>query len=331
MKIVIPGGSGKVGAVLSRGLLTEGHEICILSRSPNATTAGAIREVEWDGLSPGNWMGEIEGADVVINLAGRSVDCRYTKRNRELLLNSRVDSTRIIGEAIAAAKNPPPVWLQASTATIYAHRFDAANDEATGILGGSEPDAPSTWRFSIDLAKAWEGAFNEADTPHTRKVALRSAMTMSPDPGSVFAVLSRLVRFGLGGRAGSGQQFVSWIHEADFVRSVDWLIRHSEIEGPVNLAAPNPLPYSEFMAALRRAWEMPIGLPAPEWLLKIATAVLRTESELVLKSRRVVPGILLKHGFEFQYPDWASAATDLVDRSRRWRQSPGPVQPSMPV
>ena len=331
MRIVIPGGSGKVGAVLIRGLLAEGHEICVLSRSPKPQPTGAVREVAWDGRTSGDWSSEIEGADAVINLAGRSVDCRYTKRNRELILNSRIDSTRVIGEAIAAAKCPPSVWLQASTATIYAHRFDAANDEATGTLGGAEPDSPSTWRFSIDVAKAWEKTLADAKTPRTRKVALRSAMTMSPDSDSVFEVLSRLVRFGLGGRVGSGRQFVSWIHEADFVRSVDWLIRNESVEGAVNLAAPNPLPYTDFMAGLRRAWSMRIGLPAPEWLLEIATAVLRTESELVLKSRRVIPGRLLQHGFEFEFPDWASAAAELAERSRSWNRNPRLVGPSISI
>jgi uncharacterized protein (TIGR01777 family) len=331
MKIVIPGGSGKVGAVLTRGLLAEGHEICILSRRPKPGSPRAVREVAWDGRTLSRWTSEIDGADAVINLAGRSVDCRYTKRNRDLILNSRVDSTRVIGEAIAAAKNPPPVWLQASTATIYAHRFDTANDEATGILGGAEPDSPSTWRFSIDVAKVWEKTLADAKTPHTRKVALRSAMTMSPDPGSVFEVLSRLVRFGLGGRVGSGRQFVSWIHETDFVRSVDWLLQNDELEGAVNLAAPNPLPYSEFMAGLRQVWKMPIGLPAPEWLLEIATAVLRTESELVLKSRRVIPGRLIQHGFQFEFPEWASAAAELANRSRSWKRNPQLAEPSIPA
>lgn len=326
MKIVMPGGSGKVGAVLARNFVSKGHDVVILSRKPATAKNESVRHVTWDGRTMGDWASEIEEAGVVINLAGRSVDCRYTKRNRELILNSRIDSTRVIGEAIAAATSPPRVWLQASTATIYAHRFDAPNDEATGILGGSEKDSPSTWQFSIEVAKAWEEMLAAASTPHTRKVALRSAMTMSPDRGSVFDVLSRLVRLGLGGRVGSGRQFVSWIHDADFVRSVDWLIQDDHVDGPVNLAAPNPLPYSEFMAELRRVWNMPIGLPAPEWLLEIATAVLRTESELVLKSRRVVPGVLLNHGFEFEYPDWASAATELCGRSRNWQQTPHTTQ-----
>ena len=326
MKIVMPGGSGKVGAVLLRDFVTKGHEVAILSRKLTAAVNDTVRQVAWDGRSIGTWAREIDGADVVINLAGRSVDCRYTKRNRELMLDSRVNSTRVIGEAIAAAANPPRVWLQASTATIYAHRFDGANDEATGILGGTEANAPSTWRFSIDVAKKWEETLAAANTPHTRKVALRSAMTMSPDRGSIFDVLSRLVRFGLGGRAGSGHQFVSWIHETDFVRAVNWLINNDGLEGPINLAAPNPLPYSEFMAALRKAWRMPIGIPAPAWLLEIATAVLRTESELVLKSRRVVPGLLMKHGFEFEYPDWTSAASELCIRSATGQQAVSATQ-----
>lgn len=316
MKIVIPGGTGQVGSVLLRALTVPGNDVCVLSRRPPSDHSGPVRFVEWDGRSLGDWQSEIDGADVVINLAGRSVDCRYTRQNRDRILNSRVKSTRVIGKAIAASMNPPPVWLQASTATIYSHRFDADNDEATGILGGAEPHAPFTWRFSIEVAKVWEAELAAAKTPHTRKVAMRSAMTMSPDRGSVFDVLSRLVRFGLGGRVGDGRQFVSWIHEADFVRSVKCLIRDESLEGPVNLASPNPLPYSEFMAALRKAWRVPFGLPAPAWLLEIGTALLRTESELVLKSRRVVPGRLLEAGFEFSFPHWEAAAVDLAARLR---------------
>jgi len=212
---------------------------------------------------------------------------------------------------------PPKVWLQASTATIYAHRFDAANDEETGVLGGNEPDSPDTWRFSIDVAMAWERALNEANTPRTRKVLMRSAMTMSPDRGGIFDVLLRLVRSGLGGRIGDGRQFVSWIHEQDFVSAVLWLIDHEEFSGPVNLASPNPLPYSEFMRTLRFEMGMPVGLPATRWMLEIGTFLVRTESELVLKSRRVIPTRLVRSGFRFQYPAWPEAAKDLC---YRWEQ-----------
>jgi len=209
--------------------------------------------------------------------------------------------------------------LQASTATIYAHRYDGANDEATGVLGGDEPDVPETWRFSIEVARAWERTFDEAITPGTRKVKLRSAMTMSPDPGGIFATLLGLARRGLGGPVGDGRQFVSWIHEEDFIRAVHWLIAHEEFDGAVNLAAPNPLPYAAFMRALREAARVPLGLPTPRWMLEIGCWLMRTESELVLKSRRVVPGGLLASGFEFRYPEWPEAARALCAAYRQGR------------
>jgi uncharacterized protein (TIGR01777 family) len=210
------------------------------------------------------------------------------------------------------------VWLQASTATIYAHRYDAANDEATGILGGTEATAPDTWRFSIDVATAWERAAKEAVVLQTRKVLLRSAITMSPDQGGAFDVLLGLVRRGLGGRQGDGRQYVSWIHDRDFVRAVYWLIDHPELDGPVNLASPNPLPNAEFMRTLRSAWGTRVGLPSSKWMLELGAWLLRTETELILKSRRVVPGRLLQSGFRFEFPTWAEAAADLC---RRWREA----------
>jgi uncharacterized protein (TIGR01777 family) len=319
MKVVIPGGSGQVGTMLARAFRRDGHNVVVLSRQPGAAPWSVVA---WDARTLGEWAEELDGADVVVNLAGRSVNCRYTPENRRLFEESRVDSTRVVGDAIARAHRPPRVWLQASTATIYAHRFDAPNDESSSILGGSEPDAPDTWRFSIDVATSWEKALDEAVTPHTRKVKLRSAMTMSPDHGGVFDTLLRLVRFGLGGQAGDGQQYVSWIHEDDIVHAVSWLIAHDEVDGPVNLAAPNPLPNAEFMRALRQAWGISYGLPAPAWLLEVGAVFLRTETELVLKSRRVVPGRLLRTGFAFLFPDWPAAARDLC---RRWRQPNAPV------
>jgi uncharacterized protein (TIGR01777 family) len=267
----------------------------------------------------GDWTAELEAADVVINLAGRSVNCRYTLRNRETITRSRVDSTTVLGQAIALARRPPRLWLQASTATIYAHRYDAPNDEASGILGGDEDNVPETWRFSIDVAKAWESAFNEAPpSPSTRKVLMRSTLILSPDRGGIFDVLLGLVRWGLGGRAGDGRQYVSWIHDHDFIRAIYWLIEHESLEGAVNLASPNPLPHVEFMLILRAAWGAGMGLPAPKWLLEIATFFMRTETELILKSRRVIPGRLLQAGFEFEFPDWNEAARDLC---RRWRSN----------
>lgn len=316
MKIVIPGGSGQVGTLLARVFHGEGFEVVVLSRDP---APAPWRTVLWDGRSAGAWTAELEGAEAVVNLAGRSVNCRYGPENRRAILQSRVNSTRAVGEAIAHCGQPPRVWLQASTATIYEHRLDAPNDEATGILGGGEPDTPDTWRFSAEVARAWEATLAAADAPRTRKVALRSAMVMSPDPGGIFDVLLGLVRRGLGGRAGSGRQYVSWIHEDDFVRAIRRLIQDARLDGAVNLCAPHPLPNAEFMRALRRAWGTRVGLPAAEWMLEVGARVMRTETELVLKSRRVVPGRLLQAGFTFEFPEWPEAAADLV---QRWRAGP---------
>ncbi len=275
------------------------------------------RVVVWDGQTPGEWVEEFEGSDVCINLAGRSVNCRYTAANRKEIYDSRIVSTRLLNEVIGALKAPPSLWLNASTATIYRHALDRPMDEATGELGGGESGAPDTWRFSIDVAKGWEEAFFERATPRTRKVALRSAMTFSPDREGVFDVFLGLVRHGLGGTVGKGTQYVSWIHEFDFVRAVEWLIADASFTGVVNLAAPNPLPNSEFMRLLREAWGTRMGLPAKEWMVEVGTWAMKTESELVLKSRRVVPGRLLTAGFQFEFDEWSSAARELTARWRR--------------
>ncbi|CAG0982708.1 Epimerase family protein [Phycisphaerales bacterium] len=317
MKIVIPGGSGQVGTVLAREFHRRGDQVLVLGRAP---LPAPWRTSTWDGTTVGEWARDIDGADVVVNLAGRNVNCRYNAANRRDIMESRVRSVDVVGRAIAAAANPPRVWLQASTATIYAHRFDAANDEATGIIAGEEPEAPSQWRFSIEVARAWERALEEAATPRTRKVAMRSAMTMSPDRGGIFDVLLGLVRRGLGGRCGDGRQFVSWVHERDFIRAVDFLVSRGEMSGAVNICSPNPLPQAEFMRILRSTWGTRIGLPAARWMLEVGAVLLRTETELILKSRRVVPGRLLSAGFEFGYPDWSAAAAELC---RRWRAANG--------
>jgi uncharacterized protein (TIGR01777 family) len=314
LRIVIPGGSGQVGQILARHFHGLGHEVTVLARK---MSAAPWRVVIWNGCEPGNWTEAIDYADVVINLAGRSVNCRYTPANRREIKNSRVQSTRVIGQAIAQSVHPPRLWMNASTATIYRHALDRPMDEATGELGGNEPGAPDTWNFSIDVARSWEQAFYEAATPHTRKIALRSAIIMGPGRGGPFDMLLNLVRAGLGGRAGSGKQFVSWIHDADFVRAIEFLISHEDFDGCVNIAAPHPLPNRDFMRELRRVYGAKIGLPATEWMLELGAFVLRSETELILKSRRVVPGRLLNAGFEFLFSDWPSAARDLVERWRR--------------
>lgn len=313
MKIVIPGGSGQVGTLLARSFHAEGHDVVVLSRQPSAAP---WRTAAWDGRTLGDWAAEMDGADVVVNLAGRIVNCRYTAENRRDILESRVDSTRVVGEAIARAHQRPEVWLQASTATIYAHRYEAANDEASGLIGGQEPDAPASWGFSVHVAQSWEKALAEAVVPGTRKVALRSAIVLSPDRGGIFDTLLGLVRRGLGGTAGNGRQYISWIHHHDFVRGVRWLIEHDDVAGAVNVSAPEPLPNAEFMRVLREAWGARIGLPATRWMLEIGALLMRTETELVLKSRRVVPGRLLQEGFSFDFPSWPAAARDLCRAAR---------------
>ena len=311
MRIVIPGGSGQVGGILARHFHGAGHLVTVLSRTPRSAP---WRTMYWDGFTLGDWVTELSQADVCINLSGRSVNCRYTAANRRAIIASRVRSTGLLQEAIESVSSPPRLWLNASTATIYRHALDRGMDEATGELGGYEPGAPETWNFSIDVAKQWEEAFFSKPAPGTRKIALRSAMTFSPDSGGVFDVLSGIVRCGLGGRQGAGTQYVSWIHEADFVRAVELLIAREEIAGVVNLTSPNPLPNAEFMRVLREAWGMRVGVPVPAWMLEIGTFIKRTESELVLKSRRVVPGRLLEAGFKFLYPEWPAAARELVAR-----------------
>ena len=246
----------------------------------------------------------------MINLAGRNVNCRYTPENRNEILNSRIDSTRVLGQAIQNASNPPRVWLQASTATLYAHRFDQANGEQSGIIGGHEPDAPKSWAFSVQVAQSWEAELERAATPKTRKLALRTSLVMSPDRGGIFDTLLVLVRLGLGGPAAGGQQFISWIHERDFVRAVRFLLERSDLDGPINLTAPNPEPNAEFMRHLRQAWGISLGLPATSWMLELGALLMRSETELILKSRRVTPQKLLEAGFAFDFPEWSGAAKE---------------------
>jgi hypothetical protein len=312
VKIVIPGGTGQVGTSLARAFHRDGHEVIVLGR--HAVRPAPWRTERWNPADVSGWSDHLDGADVVINLAGRSVNCRYTPENRREIMQSRVESVRAVGQAIGKAKRPPRLWLQASTATIYAHTYGTPNDETSGVIGGNEPDAPDTWRFSIKVATEWEKALDEIPAPNTRKVKLRSAVVMSPDQGGIFDTLLGLVRRGLGGTSGDGHQYVSWIHEKDFIRAIYFLIEREGVEGSVNLASPNPLANREFMAELRHAWGTKVGLPSSRWMLEIGAFFLRTETELVLKSRRVIPGRLLQEGFSFSYPDWQNAARELCER-----------------
>lgn len=319
MKFIVAGGTGHVGTAVTKHLLKQGHDVLILSRGEAADVPkdARVRTVKWDGVNQGPWFQEFNDADVVINLAGRTVNCRYTEKNLRQMMDSRVDSTKIIGRAIESAleqtQRAPRVWLQMSTATIYAHRFDEANDEATGLIGGQEVNVPRYWDFSVKIATNWEAELEKAKTPKTRKVALRTAMVMGSNPESVFGVLSKMTRLGLGGAIAGGHQFVSWIHEKDFLRVIDFLVERQDVSGPINVCAPHPLPQRDFMRHLRSAWGVPIGLPAMAWMAEIGAVVMRTDTELLLKSRRVVPGRLLSLGFNFEFPTWSKAALDLVE------------------
>ncbi len=305
-KIILAGGSGFLGHTLAGWFAARGWDGVVLTRFPRRS-GGAIRDVLWDGKSVGAWARELAGAFAVVNLAGRSVNCRYNARNRKEILESRVDSTRVLGEAIRQCQQPPRVWLNSSTATIYGHTVEAPMDESGGIWASAEAKD----EFSIEVAKAWEAAFDAVEVPTTRKITLRTAMVLGIGENSVFPVLRRLARFGLGGAIGNGRQFVSWIHHEDFCRSIEWLIEREDFRGVVNLAAPNPVPNREMMRIFRRVCGTPIGLPAPLWLLEIGTFLLRTESELVIKSRRVIPKRLEEAGFKFHFREMEDAVRTL--------------------
>ena len=309
-RVVVAGGSGFIGNLLTDRLVSADNEVVVLTRSQRQAEQ-SVRPVTWDGRTLGSWAGELDGARALVNLAGRSVNCRYNGQNRREILESRVDSTRVLGEAIARSNTPPPVWLNASTATIYKHTFDQPMDEATGVIGET-PEAKD--KFSIQVASAWEKAFNDAHTPATRKVALRTAMVFAASKGGVYRTLRSLTRWGLGGTIAGGRQFISWIHEADFCQAVEWLIDRDDFGGPVNLASPYPITQREMMRIIRHACGAPFGLPATRKMLEVAAFIHRTEAELIIKSRRVIPGRLLASGFQFSFPHMDDAVREIEGR-----------------
>jgi len=302
-RIVIAGANGFLGRELSRWFLDRDWDVVGLVR-PGATVVDACRPVEWDGHVLGEWAGELDGAEALVNLAGRSVNCRYTPGNRATIMESRTESTRILGDALSLANDPPHVWVNASTATIYRHAEDVPQDEVLGELGEG---------FSVEVAMAWEKAFFGARVPgRVRKVALRSSLVLAREKGTVFDYLWRLTRLGLGGHMAGGRQMMSWIHREDFCRAVEWLVHHDECDGVVNVTAPSPVSNREFMGQMRKVAGMPFGLPATAWMLECGAFLMRTETELVTKSRWVVPRRLLTHGFAFRWPDLAGALEDLA-------------------
>jgi len=315
-KIVISGGVGFIGRHLTCHFEGKGWKVVVLSRRRHQPRDG-VRFVWWDGANLDAWADELEGAAAVINLAGRSVNCRYGKKNRREIYESREFSTEVIGEAIAECAAPPPVWFNASSATVYRHALDRAMDEATGEIDPVELGKPrDKWEFSVDVVNRWEAALFDAATPDTRRIAMRLSMVFGSGRGGVYEAFRNIARFGLAGTQGPGNQYVSWLHVDDFLRMIDWCLEHETLEGAINMCAPNPMPNREFLKSLREACGARFGLPAAWWMLEIGAFFMRTETELLLKSRRVIPGRLLESGFTFNHPTWPEAAKAI---ERYWR------------
>jgi uncharacterized protein (TIGR01777 family) len=309
-KIVIAGGTGFLGIALKNYLEAKGFEVVTLSRS--ATTQKFTQsEVEvrkrnkettyWNGKDLGEWTKHLEDAEVLINLAGKSVDCRYTDENKAAILNSRIDSTRILNLAMEQAIHKPKVFLNASTATIYVHSETTINTEENGVIGDD---------FSMNIAKSWEKEFYATEISGVRKIALRTSIVLGKN-GGAFPKLKTITRLGMGGKQGRGDQFISWIHIDDFCKAIDFLI-NSNVSGSVNITAPNPRTNNDFMRDLRKQLRVPIGISQPVWLLELASTIIKTETELLLKSRYVYPQRLLDAGFQFEYETVEDCLKELV-------------------
>lgn len=297
MKILIAAGTGFLGKSLEVYFTEKGHEVMILSRSPLRSN-----EYRWDGKSLGEWKDLLESTDVLINLAGKSVDCRYTDKNKQEIYDSRINSTKILQKAVDQCSHKPKVWLNASSATIYIHSETHLNTEENGIIGDD---------FSMNICKSWEKEFFKKETENVRKVALRTSIVLGNN-GGAFPKLKMITRLGLGGKQGRGNQMVSWIHIEDFCSAIEFIIENGIIAGPLNVTSPQPLPNEVFMKKLRKAMRIPLGLNASVWQLELISLLLRTETELLLKSRNVYPQKLMESGFKFLYPDAERVFGDLV-------------------
>jgi uncharacterized protein (TIGR01777 family) len=302
-KIVLAGGNGYLGTVLANYYREKAQQVVILSRHVK-NGDGNVKTVVWDGKTEGEWIKYVDGADLLINLCGKNVNCRYNKANRKAIIDSRVIPTTLLGTVIAKLKNPPNLWINVASATIYRHAEDRPQDEDNGEIGNG---------FSIDVCRQWEESFFNTQTPQTRKIALRMSIVLGGADGA-FPRLLNLVKFGLGGMQGNGKQYVSWVHEYDAAQCTEWLLKHPEFEGVFNCTAPTPVINSTFMSIIRKAAHVAIGLPAPAWLLSIGALIIGTETELILKSRFVLPKRLTDNGFTFRYPDAKSAIVNILSK-----------------
>ncbi|MDQ0595134.1 uncharacterized protein (TIGR01777 family) [Chryseobacterium ginsenosidimutans] len=297
MKIIIAAGTGFLGENLEKYFTEKGNEVYILTRNPRRKN-----EIYWDAKTLGEWQNLLENADVLINLTGKSVDCRYTENNKMEIYSSRINSTKVLQNAVDNCINKPKIWMNASSATIYIHSEMHLNTEENGIIGDD---------FSMNICKSWEKDFFTIKNENVRKVALRTSIVLGEN-GGAFPKLKMITKLGLGGKQGRGNQNVSWIHIDDFCKAVEYIINHENISGAINITAPNPLSNEEFMKKLRGKMKIPFGINAPVWQLEIASIFLGTETELLLKSRNVYPEKLIQNGFKFSYPNIESAFADLV-------------------
>jgi uncharacterized protein len=299
MKIIIAGGTGFLGKALENYFTERHHEVWILTRNPKRSN-----EIQWDARTIGTWAESLENAEVLINLTGKSVDCRYNDANKAEILQSRIESTTILQKAIDLCKNPPKIWLNSSSTTIYIHAETQLMTEAEGIVGDD---------FSMNICKAWEKAFFEKINPKIRKVALRTSIVLGND-GGAFPKLKMVTRMGVGGTQGVGNQKVSWIHVEDFCKAINFIIQEENIEEKVNITSPQPIDNKDFMKILRTAMHIPFGINSPRFLLEFASIFLQTETELLLKSRNVYPQRLLDLGFKFEYGTVEEALKNLCEK-----------------